>query len=73
MPQYLSLTRLRTYGGEGLPAKRQRVEDAALARTAAQLALWESTKPSAAEVAAFQEAVAVAAYEGWKKELADIR
>jgi hypothetical protein len=73
MPQYLSVTRLRTYGGEGLPAKRQRVEDEALARTAAQLARWGSTKPSAAEVAAFQEAVAVAAYEAWKKELGDIR
>ncbi len=73
MPQYLSVTRLRTYGGEGLAAKRQRVEDAVLERTAAELAKWEKDRPAAAQVAAFQESVAAAAYEAWKAELRGIR
>ena len=73
MPQYLSVSRLRTYGGEGVPAKRQRIENEVLARTAAQLAEWEKVKPSAAAVAEFQESVAVGAYEALKKEFPDIR
>jgi hypothetical protein len=72
MYQYLNVTRLRTYGGEGVLPKLFRVEDRAMARTAAKWAEWAANKPSAADMADFQESVAAEAYETLKKEFADI-
>jgi hypothetical protein len=72
MYQYLNVSRLRTYGGEGVLAKILRVENGALAATAAKLADWETEKPSAAEMADFQESVAGQAYEALRKEFKDI-
>jgi hypothetical protein len=72
MYQYLNVSRLRTYGGEGVLAKILRVENGALAATAAKLADWEIEKPSAAEMADFQESVAGQAYEALRKEFKDI-
>ena len=72
MYQYLNVTRLRTYGGEGVLPKLFRVEDRAMERTAAKWAEWAANKPSAAEMADFQESVAGEAYEALKKEFADI-
>ena len=73
MPQYLDVNRLRTYGGEGVPAKIFRVENEVMARTAEKLAEWEKRKPAASEVAAFQENAAAAVYEALKREFPDIR
>ncbi len=73
MYQYLNVTRLRTYGGEGVLPKLFRVEDRAMERTAAKWAEWAAAKPSAAEMADFQESVAAEAYEALKKEFADLR
>jgi hypothetical protein len=73
LPQYLSIDRLRTYGGEGAPAKLLRVENEVMARTAAKLAEWEKKRPAAAEMAEFQESAAVFAYEALKREFPDIR
>ncbi len=72
MYQYLNVTRLRTYGGEGVLPKLFRIEDRAMERTAAKRAEWAANKPSAAEMAEFQESVATEAYEALKKEFADI-
>lgn len=72
MYQYLNVTRLRTYGGEGVLPKLLRVEDRAMDRTAAKWTEWAANKPSAAEMANFQESVATEAYETLKKEFADI-
>ena len=72
MYQYLNVTRLRTYGGEGVLPKLLRVEDRAMGRTTAKWADWLANKPSAAEMADFQESVAAEAYEALKKEFADI-
>jgi hypothetical protein len=72
MYQYLNVTRLRTYGGEGVLPKLFRVEDRAMERTAAKWAEWAANKPSAAEMADFQESVAAEAYESLKKEFADL-
>jgi flagellar motility protein MotE (MotC chaperone) len=41
-------------------------------RTAAKWTEWAANKPSAAEMANFQESVATEAYEALKKEFADI-
>jgi hypothetical protein len=72
MYQYLNVSRLRTYGGEGILAKILRIENRALEETAAKLAGWETKKPSAAEMADFQENVAGEAYEALSKEFKDI-
>jgi hypothetical protein len=72
MPQYLNVTRLRTYGGEGVLAKLLRIEDRAFARTAERWSAWAAAKPSAADVAEFQEKVAAEAYEALTKEFAGL-
>jgi hypothetical protein len=72
MYQYLNVTRLRTYGGEGVLAKILRIENGTLEETAAKLAGWETKKPSAAEMADFQESVAGEAYAALRKEFKDI-
>jgi hypothetical protein len=72
MPQYLNVTRLRTYGGEGVLAKLLRIEDRAFARTAEKWAAWTAAKPAAADVAEFQESVAAEAYQALTKEFADL-
>ncbi len=72
MTQYLNVTRLRTYGGEGVLAKVLRIESRAMQRTAEKRAEWEANKPSAAEMADFQESVAAEVYESLRKEFADI-
>ena len=70
MWQYLNVTRLRTFRGEGVLAKLFRIEDRALERTAAKWAEWAAKKPTAAEMAGFQESVAAEAYEALRKEFA---
>ena len=72
MYQYLNVDRLRTYGGEGVLAKVLRVEDRAMERAAAKRTEWAAKKPSPAEMADFQESVAIEAYEALKKEFAEI-
>ena len=51
MYQYLNVTRLRTYGGEGVLPKLLRIESRAMKMTMAKRAEWEASKPSAAEMA----------------------
>ena len=72
MYQYLDVTRLRTYGGDGVLPKLFRIEDRVLERTAAKWAEWAAKKPSAAAVAEFQESVAAEAYDSVRKEFADL-
>ncbi|MGB8959028.1 MAG: hypothetical protein WCC00_08475 [Candidatus Aminicenantales bacterium] len=72
MYQYLDVTRLRTYGGEGVLPKLFRIEDRAMERAAAKWAEWAANKPSAAEMADFQESVATEAYEALRREFTDI-
>ena len=70
--QYLNVTRLRTYGGEGVLAKLFRIEDGAMERAAAKRAEWLTRKPGPAEMADFQESVAAEAYEAMVREFADL-
>ncbi len=70
MYQYLDVTRLRTFGGEGVLPKLFRIEDRTLDRTAEKRAEWRSAKPAAAAMAEFQDAVAAEACEAMKKEFA---
>lgn len=72
MYQYLDVTRLRTYGGEGILPKLFRIEDRVLEKAAGAWAGWAARRPSPDEMAEFQEALASEAYESMKKEFADI-
>jgi len=73
MPQYLNVTRLRTYGGEGLLTKILRIEDQVLERTAAQLAFWEKKKEPAEKVARFQEEIADFVWQSLLLEFSDLK
>lgn len=70
MYQYLNVSRLRTYGGEGVLPKLFRIEDRSLDRAAAKRAEWRSAKPTAAAMAEFQDSVAAEACEAMKREFA---
>ena len=72
MYQYLNVTRLRTYGGEGVLAKLYRVEDRVMEREAAMWTDWAAQRPKPAEMADFQERVAAEAYESLRKEFPDL-
>lgn len=63
MPQYMSISRLRTFGGEGVLARVLRIEDGIMEETGARLKEWEAAKPAAADVAAFQDKMAARALE----------
>lgn len=60
MPQYLNVTRLRSYGGEGILPKIRRIEDEILKRAADKLSQWEKSKPDPREVVDFEAMLA-----GW--------
>ena len=72
MPQYLNVTRLRTYGGEGVLPKLFRIEDRVLALAGEKRTAWASAKPSRGEIAAFQDEVAREVLDSLTKEFADI-
>ncbi|MGQ9470566.1 MAG: hypothetical protein ACUVR0_02620 [Candidatus Aminicenantales bacterium] len=57
MPQYLNVSRLRTYGGEGVLAKLFCVENQVLAKTKEKIKAWEMAVPSAEEVFDFEKSL----------------
>jgi len=73
MPQYLNVTRLRTYGGEGVLAKLFRIENQVLEKTQAQLLAWEKKKESPERVAEFQESLADFVLQSLSSEFPDIK
>ncbi|MBP7870324.1 MAG: hypothetical protein KA000_02160, partial [Candidatus Saccharicenans sp.] len=73
MPQYLNVTRLRTYGGEGLLTKLLRIENQLLERTSAQLSFWEKKKEPADQVARFQTEMANFVWQSLRLEFSDLK
>jgi len=73
MPQYLNVSRLRTYGGEGVLSKILRIEAQVLEKTGAQLRLWEKKADTPERVAEFQETIADFVYRSLLNEFPDIR
>jgi hypothetical protein len=73
MPQYLNVTRLRTYGGEGLLTKLLRIENQVLERTAAQLSFWEKKKEPADKVSQFQAEMANFVWQSLLLEFSDLK
>lgn len=72
MYQYLNVTRLRTYGGEGVLPKLLRIEARAMAVVADKRAAWAASKPAAGEMAGFQDAIAAEVLGSLKKEFPDL-
>ncbi|MGQ9801109.1 MAG: carcinine hydrolase/isopenicillin-N N-acyltransferase family protein [Candidatus Saccharicenans sp.] len=73
MPQYLDVTRLRTYGGEGALTKLLRIENQVLEKTRLQLKTWEKKKETPVRVSEFQESSADLVWQSLLSEFPDIR
>lgn len=72
MPQYLNVTRLRTYGGEGVLSKILGIEKQILRRAALKIEEWEGKKPTQKEMRDFETEVASWALESLKSAFPDI-
>ncbi len=72
MSQYMNITRLRTYGGEGILPKLYRIENAALKKTFEKLHDWRINTPPPDEVAEFQESIAAWVYNRLREEFPDL-
>lgn len=72
MTQYLNLTRFRTHGGEGVPAKLLGIEDVVLEKTARKLREWEARRPSERELAAYQDEQAKGVFESLRAAFPDL-
>jgi len=73
MPQYLNVTRLKTYGGDGILNSLFRLENQVLEKAAMKLKEWEKTKPSEKEVLDFEENTASWVFESLKSSFPDIK
>ncbi len=72
MPQYLNVTRLRTYGNEGVLAKLLRIENEVLTRTMEKMTAWENVMPSVEEVANYEKSLAAFVLEALKAAFPDL-
>ncbi|MBM3284923.1 MAG: hypothetical protein FJY81_03545 [Candidatus Aminicenantes bacterium] len=72
MTQYLNVTRLRNYGGEGVLPKLLRIENEAISRTESKRRQWEKSKPDPNEVAEFEASLAAWVLEAVKNSFPDL-
>jgi hypothetical protein len=72
MYQYLSLSRLLHYKGEGVLKKLFEIENQLFSETADKLTDWGKQRPSPQEMKTFQEKLAIWAYESLRKAFPDI-
>ncbi|MGB9763927.1 MAG: carcinine hydrolase/isopenicillin-N N-acyltransferase family protein [Candidatus Saccharicenans sp.] len=73
MTQYLNVTRLRTYGGEGVLTKLVRIENQVLEKTNTQMKAWEIKKESPERVAEFEENISNFVLQSLVSEFPDIK
>jgi len=73
MRQYLNVTRLLTYGGNGILNRILPIENKVLEKTENMLAKWESQKPEKEEMQAFQKEVAAWVYRSLRESFPDIQ
>lgn len=72
MPQYLNVSRLRTYGGEGVLTKILKLEGEILEKTQLKIAHWDKVKPTHQEMADFAHKLALWAFEAFKSAFPDL-
>ncbi len=69
---YMNVTRLRTYGGEGVLPKLFRIEDAILENTRLALKEWENSMPGASKVFEFEDGLATGLLNSLREAFPDI-
>ncbi len=72
MNQYLNVTRLRTYHGDGVLAQTAKIENELLGRVAKEDAKWDRQKPSLREMMKFEGELASWAYESFRSAFAGL-
>jgi hypothetical protein len=72
MTQYLNVSRLRNYGGEGILQKLLRIENEVIAKTESKLGDWQKSSPSPKDVVDFEAALAAWVFESLKTSLPDL-
>ncbi len=70
--QYLSISRLIRYGGEGVLSRLFKIENQVFAETEMKLAEWEKKSPAKQDVVDFEEKMTTWVYESLKSSLPDI-
>ncbi|MGD9346076.1 MAG: hypothetical protein PVH84_09460 [Candidatus Aminicenantes bacterium] len=73
MRQYLNVTRLLTYGENGVLDRIIPIENTVLEQTEEKLSEWDSQKPTKEGMAAFQKQMAEWVYESLREAFPDIR
>jgi hypothetical protein len=73
MRQYLNVTRLLTYGGNGILNRIIPIENNVLEKTETMLAKWESQKPKKEEMASYQKEMADWVYQSLCESFPDIK
>jgi hypothetical protein len=73
MRQYLNVSRLKSYQGEGVLAKLCKIEDQVFAKTETKLKEWEKQKPNAKDMFDFEEKVANWIFESLKSSFPNIK
>lgn len=73
MPQYLNVTRLLTYGGNGVLNRILPIENNVLEKTEKVLAKWEIQKPQKEEMALYQKNIADWLYQSLRESFPDIQ
>ncbi len=72
MPQYLNVTRLRKYGGEGILPKLLRIENEVIAKTKRKISDWQKSNPSPKDVETFEATLAACILESLKTSFPDL-
>lgn len=72
MPQYLNVTRLRTYRGEGVLTKILNIENEVLQKTKATMSAWERERPGSREMADLAQKLALQVMEALKNAFPDL-
>ena len=73
MYQYLNVSRLLDYGGEGVLKNLFKIENHVFLKTTEKLRAWEKQRPSPYELRDFQEKIAAWIYESLKKAFPEIK
>jgi len=73
MYQYLNVSRLLDYGGEGVLKILFKIENHVFLKTAEKLETWEKQRPSPQELRDFQEKIATWAYDSLRKAFPEIK
>jgi len=72
MRQYLNLTRLLGFEGEGIPARLFSIEDRIMQETGEALSRWTQSAPDAGEIADFQNRTSRNAYSALRETFSSI-